>query len=164
MKLKITEQGWENFSGNLGITVFENGVSLYDVPQTEINVISGNIRVVNFENDENVGVLELNADLQNKPCSSHNLQTWEEILNEQASPSAKPVKAVQTAADKYTQEELEAIADKSGIAGLREVCDKIGVKGTSIVGLINGVIAMQNPPQNAAMLDSGQPEVTESEE
>jgi hypothetical protein len=41
----------------------------------------------------------------------------------------------------YTQLELEALADKEGITGLREVAEAYGVKGTSIVGLISGILA-----------------------
>lgn len=43
----------------------------------------------------------------------------------------------------YTKEELEAVADEKGIAGLREIADPMGVKNTSIVGLINEILQAQ---------------------
>lgn len=43
----------------------------------------------------------------------------------------------------YTKEELEAIADEKGIAGLREISDPMGVKDNSIVGLIKEILQAQ---------------------
>ena len=37
----------------------------------------------------------------------------------------------------YTREQLEAIADQQGIAGLREIADKYNVKSNSISGLVD---------------------------
>lgn len=41
----------------------------------------------------------------------------------------------------YTREHLEAIADKSGLRGLREVGDKLKVKGKSIPELIEKILS-----------------------
>lgn len=42
-----------------------------------------------------------------------------------------------------TREELEAIADKEGIAGLRAIGDPMGVKDTAIASLIEKILAKQ---------------------
>ena len=41
---------------------------------------------------------------------------------------------------RYTLAELEAIADKDGIKGLRDVGSPLGVRGTSINGLIEEIL------------------------
>lgn len=166
MKLKIVEPGWEGFNGTLGVVQFADGVSVGDVSRVEVNIISGNIRVVDFEDDSSVGALELDADVQNKPCFSQNLQTLEEILAGAPAPvAAAPVAVVEKTEKQYTQAELEKIADKSGIAGLREIGDEFGVKGTSISGLIEAILGKQAPQEpNAAPLAEGQPDVVTSEQ
>lgn len=166
MKLKITEPGWENFSGNLGVTMFDGGVSINEVPRVEINCISASIRVVELETGESVGALGLDADAQNKPCTSHNLKNMEEIFAEQAAGVAPAVVAAFVAgADSYTKEELEKVADKGGIAGLREIAEPLGLKGTSIGKLIELILAKQSGVEpNAAPLAEGQAEVAPVEQ
>jgi len=161
MKLKITEPGWEGFSGNLGIVLFENGVSVGDVSHIEANIISGNIRVVEEESGESVGALELDADMQNKPCISQNLQTMEEILA--GTPVLTPsevsliAELMSEPLKQYSKEELEGVADKGGIAALREIGDKLEVKGTSIAKLIELILEKQAPAAPVAeMLPEGQ--------
>lgn len=164
MRLKITEQGWETFSGNLGVVVFEDGVSVGDVSHIEANIISGNIRVVELESGDNVGALELDSDMQNKRCESVTLKTMAEIFAEQVGEvQDKPVE-VETVPH-YTKDELEAIADKKGIAGLREIGDQVGVKGTSISGIIEAILLkVAGEVPNAAPLAAGQPNVETSEQ
>ena len=41
----------------------------------------------------------------------------------------------------WTREKLEAIADQTGISGIREVSDPLGLKGTSIRGLIDQILS-----------------------
>jgi hypothetical protein len=43
----------------------------------------------------------------------------------------------------YTEDSLADVADKEGIAGLRTIADTMSVKGTSIVGLIAGIMKAQ---------------------
>ena len=42
----------------------------------------------------------------------------------------------------WTREELEAIADKEGIAGLRKIATPMGIKGQSVPSLIDKVIEL----------------------
>ena len=44
---------------------------------------------------------------------------------------------------KYSRDELEEIADESGINGLREIGDKYDVKSTSIEGMIKKILSAQ---------------------
>ena len=168
MKIKIVEQGWEGFSGNLGMVLFEDGVSVRDVTPVEANIVAGNIRVVNFEDESSVGAIGMDADIQNIPCVSSSLQTLEEILSGREAGIQVIAQimsgSAQESAKAYTQAELEAIADKDGIAGLREIGDSIGVKSTSIGGLIEAILAKQSPAPVVAPLAEGQPEVVTKEQ
>ena len=47
----------------------------------------------------------------------------------------------------YTEEQLAAIADKQGIAGLREIAEPLGVKGNSIAGLISSILKAAGAPK-----------------
>lgn len=51
-------------------------------------------------------------------------------------PTSEPAKI-------YTAKELEEIADKDGMAGLREIGDALEVKDTSIAGLMEKILAKQ---------------------
>jgi hypothetical protein len=48
---------------------------------------------------------------------------------------------------RYTREELEEIADRDGIKGLREIGDKINVKGVAITTLITDILHRQDNPK-----------------
>jgi hypothetical protein len=43
----------------------------------------------------------------------------------------------------YSREDLELIADKSGIQGLREIATPIGIKGVQIPAMIRAILAYQ---------------------
>lgn len=43
----------------------------------------------------------------------------------------------------FTREELEELADKSGITGLRNIGSQHGVKGRSVVEIINELMALK---------------------
>lgn len=57
---------------------------------------------------------------------------------------AELAEAEPAAAKVYTREELEAIADTTGIKGLREIADPMGLTSTSIVPLIDAILETQN--------------------
>lgn len=166
MKLKITEQGWEGFNGELGMVAFEDGVSIRDVTPIEANIISGAMRVVAVETGESVGALCLDADAMNRPAHTTSLKTLAEILAEREA-GVKVLAQIMAPNESktYTKEELEGVADKSGIAGLREIGDAMDVKSASISGLIDAILAKQTPTEpDAAMLAQGQPDVVTTEQ
>ena len=142
MKIRIDEVGYENYTGQLGMVDFVDGVSVNEVSQSELNRMAVVIRVVNVESEEQVGSL---VDMQ-----KNNDYTFpvEEMLVNIPEPEQAPADS-QTPTDDtagktiYSREQLEALADKEGIAGLREVAETFGVKGTSIVGLIQEILDAQ---------------------
>lgn len=132
MKLKLLQPGYESFTGLFGVTMFENGVSVGDVPLREARNIAISI-LTQYEDgsDPNPaqGVLN-NMNLEAQVVAPNSFETHVEIGNKQA-PALLPV---------VTREELEGIADKGGIKALRETASTYGVKGTSIAEIINEIL------------------------
>ena len=128
MKLKLTAVGYEEFSGLFGMVEFTNGLSNEDVnPQIAKRVAC--IISVEWEDGTKVGVADALIANQNMPAP-----------NETATivPPVPEAPVVNTVA--WTEEELGAVADEKGIAGLREIAEPHGIKGNSVAGLIKGII------------------------
>lgn len=131
MKLKLLQAGYENMTGYLGMTMFENGLSVADVPLREARNLGMAIKV-QYEDGTN-------------PNPAQNLL---ESMNDEAGKVEAPLADSETKSPRggalaYTQESLEAIADKDGIKGLRAVAEKFNVKGSSIAELIREILAAQ---------------------
>ena len=146
MKIKLIEPGYENFNGNLGPIWFEQSVSVDHVSYADVNFISTIMRIADAETGNEVGMLLDQLAGMDLPAQTITFKTMAEIQAEEAAAAAGEGVVVEVAPEqKYTVEQLEAIADKKGIAGLREIADQFDVKGTSIAKLIEGIISAQSP-------------------
>ena len=130
MKIKIVEPGWVNFTGHLGAFHFTDNVSDEDIGTADAAFLAG---IVSIE------VVGTGANPSSAQTIIDNANTEAEI--------EQPVKYVPVApvegAPVYTKEALEAIADASGIKGIREVAEPLGISGTSIVGIIEKILLVQ---------------------
>lgn len=143
MKVRIDEVGYEHFTGQLGLVVFEDGVSVDSVSQGEINRMSVVVRLVEADNLEQIGSLvEINKHLDVDFPTNQDFQTEPES-NEPAFVAVDGTIPVTVVTEEITREALEALADKEGIAGLREIADPLGVKAVSVVGLIDAILQAQ---------------------
>jgi hypothetical protein len=137
MKLRLTQAGFEGYTGQMGVVMFENGLSVGDVLPIDAIRISAAIGA-DWEDGSaaNVGEMYLNA--------MHAPAFVGGGINDVSVP-VEPEKDDTPAATgpRYTQEELAKIADADGIVGLRAIAETIGVKGTSIVGLIEAILKKQ---------------------
>jgi hypothetical protein len=139
MKYKITEPGWETFTGLLGAEEFVDGVSVDDLARNEAARLGCILRIESVsDNPINPSPsAELNR-TYSVQAANVRLETQEELEG--------VVKAVVPVAGRiYTREELERIADSNGIKGLRAIADELGLKGTSIADLIAKVLEAQAP-------------------
>ena len=128
MKLKLTAVGYENFTGLFGTVEYVDGLSVSDVmPQTAKRVAC--VISVEWEDGTKVGVADALIANQNMPAPD---ETATVIPPE---PSTVPVTT-----KAWTEEELGAVADEKGIAGLREIAEPYGIKGNSIAGLIKAIM------------------------
>lgn len=151
MKLRITQKGFENYSGQMGMVLFRDGLSVYDVPNRQALALSS-IFGCRWEDGTTVQIEKVLVEPRAPVGRSTHLAptdgTPEEVrgddsgrtkyVQETIADSDVPVKATRL----YTRFELEAIADKSGIAGLRKVAGPLGIRGTSINGLIEEILSV----------------------
>ncbi|MFA9261783.1 MAG: hypothetical protein ACEQSB_00285 [Undibacterium sp.] len=146
MKLKLTRSGYEDFTGHLGRIEFQDGVSVEDVGARDSDrLVACGFSVVNSETDEELGVAaRLVSDMQMRQPVIEPLdrQTKEEKAEEDRIVLLRLNKAP---TDKfYEAEELDAVADKSGIKGLREIAELWKIKSRSIPEMIGLIMGAQN--------------------
>lgn len=145
--LRLVQSGYENYTGPIGPYEFEDGVSVHQIPRVDRDRLATAFEFVEYEaeGDEHVpaGVAYRLIALSgvraqvNEPLQR---QTEEEKAVEQT--------VVESSKDQdhtiYTRAELERIADKRGIGGLREIGDKWDVKSREIMKLIGMIIQAQD--------------------
>ena len=143
MKIKLVEPGWENLTGQFGAYEFVDGVSVDDIPKSEASYLANLVRIETVEDGvegKNPSSTQLLLDTQAQPAETKDLTTGEEqaAIDEKARAElgAKLAKV-------YTLEELQAVADAEGIAGLRAIAEPLGLKANSITALIEKVMQFQ---------------------
>jgi len=144
-KLKIVAPEWVNYTGSLGMVHFTNGLS----DQFIADHIRRRLSI-------GMAMVEIDADGNEEPASpTHKMITAAAIradvsepLNRQ-SDSDKAHELLGAALDVdantpiHTKGQLEKIADKEGIKGLRDIADRWHVKSRSIPDLINAILDAQ---------------------
>jgi hypothetical protein len=153
MKIRLVPPEYANFNGHFGPTLFTDGVS-EDISAATFRTLSALVTVEIVE-----GEWQADYDaMREVAATTERYPTLAELQAQEAAQDAVP----QVAADAtqpgqvYTVEELEAIADAKGIAGLREVGEVVGVRANSISKLISGILAAQKAPEaDASFLAAG---------
>lgn len=142
MKVRIDEQGFDKYNGDIGGIEFVDGVSVHELSDREVMRLSASMRVVELESGKQQGTsvtLAESRDLEAEVVEKLPIAEPEPVVEVQ-----KPVVSEEVAnLGKYTREGLEAIADKQGVAGLREIANNFEVKGRSIVELVDGILKAQ---------------------
>ncbi len=135
-RIKITQPGWEGFTGDIGQTAFEGGISVEPVNRRHIAIIGASLSLVTVDEDgEETGV---NPALQHQMLTNGSMSMQAPTLAELPRATDAEVKKEQPkAADPaavtfHSKEDLEVIAEKKGIAGLREIMEPMGIKAGSI--------------------------------
>jgi hypothetical protein len=136
MKLKMVEPGYEGtFTGQFGYIDFVDGVSVEDVSEFDARSLACMIRFEWLDTKQDPGVnakYQVSLDIP-APVEAPRIAP-EEI---------KPVEQDEKPVVGYTEAQLEAIADKDGIAGLRVIGEPIGAKATSVAKLIQAILQAQ---------------------
>jgi hypothetical protein len=141
-KIRIIEPGWETYTGDLGATTFDNGVSTHVVNQTDAQRLANNIRVETLVG-VNPSTSQLVIDIQNTPMDENMAA---DVFIDRGIVPDKTYLVI------YTRAQLEEMADNYGIAGVRIVADPLGVKSKSIVALIEGVLQRQAELQGVLLV------------
>lgn len=171
MKIKLTQSGWETYTGQMGILQFVDGLSVTDVPFRDAARMSA-VMVCEFEDGSSCSPSQRLLDtagveapvgrpvevtdpglVVDLPVADSGVEKPEVDEDEAARLEAARLKAeaegkeaVSEGEDTggepvdpslYTLDELSAIADSKGIAGLREIAGPMGIKSNSITGLID---------------------------
>lgn len=145
MKLRLTGGGYENLTGQFGLYDFVDGLSTTDIPPKNAYRIASTVGAV-WED----GASANNVDLYNlylntspddiQPIKENQQQEPEKVIDppkKKSKSKAEPSTSVKT----WTKEQLENIADKDGIDGVRKVADELGIQGNSINELIEQILA-----------------------
>lgn len=135
-RLRITEPGWDSYTGPLGGVMFTNGLSDDLVDATTARRLGSIIRIDMVDSGVQAGAA---SDLQ------RHAEVKAPVLPESPTYDATQAQAAtkEPAKPKYTREQLEEVADKNGIAGLREIAEPMGIKGRGIAELISEILAAQ---------------------
>lgn len=142
--LKITESGFENMTGLLGDIEFENGVSVGPLTPFQASRISSAMRAefVDGTNSSPAGLLVSEREAQAPVVEKLPMGVVEKPLTG-VEKYLQNLATQKPKSPKYSQEQLEAIADKDGIAALRVIGEEFKVKATSIPKLIQAILKAQ---------------------
>ena len=146
MKVKIVDPGFAGMTGMMGSVYFENGVS-EEISTAEAERLGCIFAIETLEG--------LNPSSTQRLIDTNNF-SYDEIVAVKSAPPAeqveekteqveeKPKAPVGVPADlSFSREDLEALADKEGIAGLRNIGSQFGIKCRSISEIIDELLALQ---------------------
>lgn len=150
MKIKIKEPGLSYFTGVMSGVAFKDGISVSEVSQRQVDAIGASMRCVAINEDESEGdsvgaATRLHSFKSTGATAVVETKEDREAATAEKDAATPAVAAAETPAPdaKYTQADLEKVADEDGIAGLRKVADEFNVKGRSIKELISEILAAQ---------------------
>jgi hypothetical protein len=145
--LQIIEPGWENYTGPLGPVEFVMGVSVDPVPQRFADRVASVVKIATLDE---FGQQDGIAGEATRLINSYSVVPPEE--------TTIPVTAAEDELERmrdareagrpkverfYEAHELEAIADKEGIKGLRKIGAPWSVRGRAIPELIEAILEAQ---------------------
>lgn len=158
-KIKITQDGWAGYTGILGTLEFVNGISTTVPTKVQAAQFGVVMKFAEVDADGNeLGQMSANAELVRTKGVAAKVATPmkrasempKEVKEPEAAkapeikaPNPMPFEKPADPAKVYTAEELEAIADKEGIKGLRKIGTPLGAKNTSIAALIEEILQAQ---------------------
>lgn len=141
-KIRITEPGWDGFTGNYGGVEFVNGESVDLVSPFNATRLAGLIRIEDSDG-KNPSMSQLIAETMTLPASE---DMTSKISTGVSNGEATPAKIT----GGYTRKQLGEIVDKGGIKALREIAGPLGARGTKVADLIEKIIQAQGgEPQEA---------------
>lgn len=143
MKIRLTQPGFETYSSQMGVVFFENGLSTTDVKPIDAVRIAAQF-LCEWEDGTTASVAQ--SILDHAHATTHSIpmeMNADQALAKQEGTQNAEVQVASAPLKIYTELELEEIADKSGIKGLREIGTVLGVKGNAIGELIKSIVAKQ---------------------
>jgi hypothetical protein len=149
-KVKITAAGWSSFTGDFCSMQFKDGVSVDALPRLIIDRVAS-IIACELIDDTGAEVGQAGATARLVGLTDVTVPVLEPLrVMTEAEAAAERQQAIATALNApsnvtlYTQNQLEVIASKEGIPGLRVISDKWRVKGRSINQVIFEILRAQS--------------------
>ena len=158
MKIRITDPGFANMTGLLGQVEFVDGVSVDEVSKAEAARLGTILAIEELDTGINPSTTQMMVDLHHKNLEELGIKEAglrKVVPGElQASPEVVDQASVTTPQNPagivrseltydFTEDDLAAIADKQGIAGLRAFADQYKVNDKSVAGLIKKLLALK---------------------
>lgn len=135
-RLRLVEPAFKDYTGPIGAHTFTNGVSDYPITWHEANRIGSAMRVEDAdEPGYRISPAEQLVRMRHTPGDDPSVQA--------VGKSVVVDGEVRQVSDRYTRKELEEIADKRGLAGLRDIAGPWGVSARSIGDMIKRIIEAQ---------------------
>lgn len=157
MKLRITEKGWQGYTGFLGQINFVDGVSVEDVGSGQAQAMGAILRCENVEDGQNPSMAQKLVDSK---MLHMNIPAPNVISFKKDSKGGVKVSIDGVDLSGFNRTSLEAIADAEGIKGLRAIGDKIGVTSKSVEGLIDGILKAKANATGEKIAEVVEPEAT----
>lgn len=148
MKLRLTQPGFEHYDGQMGVLDFVDGVSTTDVERGRASRLAA-VMLCELEDGQNPSIAQAILDNANTAApifsstqdgADHDRAAGLIAVAREDIGNAASADKPKTSA--YSMAQLEAIADKEGIKGLREISDPRGIKSNSIRELIDAILKM----------------------
>lgn len=145
-RVRITEPGWETFSDTFGTVLFDNGLSVEAVSFLEQQRLGSLIRMESAEDEEQGQEIGPTAEL----VRGRNLMADSDLVRN-VDRAVVVGGETRLAASTFSRSELEEVADRKGLAGLRDIAAPLGVKGRSVNDMITAILQAQDgAPVSAA--------------
>lgn len=180
MKIRITDPGFANMTGLLGQVEFVDGVSVDEVSKAEAARLGTILAIEELDTGINPSTTQMMVDLHHKNLEELGIKEAglrKVVPGElQASPEVVDQASVTTPQNPagivrseltydFTEDDLAAIADKQGIAGLRAFADQYKVNDKSVAGLIKKLLALKAEYAKPAQVEPVEeaPELTDEQ-
>jgi hypothetical protein len=137
MKLRLVQEGFAAYNGQMGALMFQGGVSTTDVLPSDAVRMSA-VMLCAWEDGSSPSVAQSILDNADTPAPTIEGGAAQHDREAGVKPDDAPSASLSRA---WTAAELAAIADKDGIKGLRKVTEPAGVKGNSIKELIANMLS-----------------------
>lgn len=142
--IRLTEPGWEHYSGPFADIEFKDGLATKEWPESFTDRIASALRCEDDETGEPLGVthrmISQRAIEMAVAAPLAGASAAEVVKVNEANREPKKDDAPKFALMDLTGEELDAIASKDGIGGLRKIADPFGIKGRSIQDLLDAIV------------------------
>lgn len=156
MKVRLLDPGFKNFTGQFGFVDFVDGVS-DDISRAEAERLGCILPVEEVGTGRNPAITQSMVERHNQNLEEMGVartvgRTVAAISEQPTAPkpaaakvenTAEPVKVPVELKYDYTEEDLDALIKKEGIAGLRAFTEAYGVNGKSIPSIVKKMMELK---------------------